>query len=246
MTKLSVNLNKVALVRNSRGGETPSLVEAARIAVEAGCSGLTLHPRADARHATLEDILALARYEPVASGRIELNVEGDAREELLTVVAKTGATQFTLVPVTPGERTSHRGWRREDGVDAARRVVDRLAPHTRVSLFIDADPGAVEWAVAAGVAAVEIYTGPWAEAYGTEAAEPLLAAIQATAETARRHGLRVHAGHDLNLQNLETLVRRIHPDEVSIGHALISEALLEGLQGITAAYERVLRQAFPA
>lgn len=243
MTKLSVNLNKVALVRNSRGGETPSLLEAARIAVEAGCSGVTLHPRADARHATLDDVLALACFEPVASGRIELNIEGDAREDLLALVVEAGVTQFTLVPVTRGERTSHRGWRREDGIDTARRVVERLAPRTRVSLFIEADEGAVERAVEAGVAAVEIYTGPWAEAYGTEAGESLLAGIQAAAELARGYGLRVHAGHDLNLRNLETLVRRIHPDEVSIGHALISDALLTGLQGITAAYERIIRQA---
>jgi pyridoxine 5-phosphate synthase len=97
MTRLSVNLNKVALVRNSRGGESPSLLEAARIAVAAGCSGLTLHPRADARHATLQDVCALARYEPVASGRIELNVEGDLRDDLLAVVSQAGAT-----PVHPG------------------------------------------------------------------------------------------------------------------------------------------------
>jgi pyridoxine 5-phosphate synthase len=245
MTKLSVNLNKVALVRNSRDGETPSLLEAARIAVEAGCSGLTLHPRADARHATLDDVLTLARYEPVASGRIELNIEGDARDELLAVVTQAGATQFTLVPVTPGERTSHRGWSREDGVDTVRRVIARLAPRTRVSLFIEAASEAVELAAEAGVAAVEVYTGPWAEAYGTEAADRLLDEIQATAEVARGHGLRVHAGHDLNLENLGALVSRIHPDEVSIGHALISEALLAGLKGITAAYGQILGRDVP-
>jgi pyridoxine 5-phosphate synthase len=165
-----------------------------------------LHPRADARHATLDDVLTLARYEPVASGRIELNIEGDARDELLAVVTQAGATQFTLVPVTPGERTSHRGWSREDGVDTVRRVIARLAPRTRVSLFIEAASEAVELAAEAGVAAVEVYTGPWAEAYGTEAADRLLDEIQATAEVARGHGLRVHAGHDLNLENLGALV----------------------------------------
>lgn len=242
MTKLSVNLNKVALLRAARGRDLPNLVEAARLAIDAGCDGLTLHPRVGEPHATLEDVRSLARLEPVADGSVELNIEGDGREALLAVVGEVKATQFTLVPADPGERTTARGWGDEDDPLVVERVVTALKPTTRVSLFIEPLAEAVELAAAAGVDVVEFHTYRYASLYGGREADEELARICRAGEKARALGLRVHAGHDLNLENLVLLVGRLQPDEVSIGHALLSEALLTGLPLLTRRYREVIRR----
>jgi pyridoxine 5-phosphate synthase len=245
LTALSVNLNKVCLVRNARGGGVPDLLEAARLVIAAGCQGLTLHPREDARHATIDDVLRLAALPDVASGAVELNVEGDPRPELMRVVREARAAQFTVVPVTPGELTTNRGWRAGDDLAALRRAVDACKGLARISLFVDA-PGegaegaeGVELAAAEGADCVELHTFDYAAAFHTPRRDQVLARFERAAARARELGLRVHAGHDLDLANLPLLVERLRPDEVSIGHALVSSAILTGLPVIVGRYAAI-------
>ncbi len=246
MTKLSINLNKVAIVRNSRGGGVPDIVEAAGIVIAAGCHGLTIHPRSDARHSTIDDIYSLAAMEAVASGRIELNIEGDLRPDLMAVVREVRPTQFTMVPVVPGEITTGRGWHSADDAAQLREAIASFAGKVRVSLFVDPAPAGVRLAAEVGAQAVELHTYEYAAAYATPRREAVLAMYEEAARAARGHGLRVHAGHDLNAENLGELVRRLRPDEVSIGHALISEALLAGLPGAAGRYLAAILGPGPA
>lgn len=228
-TTLSVNLNKVAWLRNARDIGEPDLVEAGRVAIVNGARGLTVHPRADARHITLDDVLAIADIPEIKSGSVEYNIEGDLRPELLRLAKSVRPTQFTVVPVTPGELTSRRGWRAYDDQNALEAAVSLFKGVTRVSVFSDATEASVGFAADAGVAAVEFYTGDYALAFGTPEGEKLLDKLERAADLARERGLRVHAGHDLNLVNLPPLLKRIRPDELSIGHAIIAEALFKGL-----------------
>jgi pyridoxine 5-phosphate synthase len=241
-TNLSVNLNKVALVRNSRGGGVPDIVEAARIVIDAGCDGLTVHPRADARHATLDDVRRLAAIDAVRRGAIELNIEGDLRPELVQLVAEVRPTQFTMVPVLPGEVTTTRGWHGAADQAKLAAAIAPFAGSVRISLFIDPAAAGARLAAAAGAQAVELHTYEYAQAHPTARRAEALARYEAAAREARALGLRVHAGHDLDLDNLGDLVDRIHPDEVSIGHALVTQALLTGLPGITGRYLDILRE----
>lgn len=243
-TVLSCNLNKVALLRNSRDGFGPDPLQAARICMAAGAGGLTLHPRADARHATLEDVRNFARLPEVVRGAIELNVEGDLRPDLMAVVAEVGAHQFTVVPVEPGEKTSHRGWSLRDDQAALIAAVRGFQPRTRISVFVDADPDSVELAARSGAAAVEFYTGPYAVAFGSADAGRWLDALAMAAERARTLGLRINAGHDLTPANLGALIKAVRPQEVSIGHGLISDALWIGLEASVAGYLAAIRQVW--
>lgn len=240
MTALSVNLNKVALVRNARGGGVPDVVAAARIAIAQGCAGLTVHPREDARHATLDDVRRLAEMAEVRSGAIELNVEGDLRPELMAVAREVEATQFTAVPVLPGEITTTRGWRSRSDEATLRDAVESFRGISRVSLFVDPDPEGIHLAADVGADAIELHTYEYAQAHGTPRHEEVLAGYGRAAAVARSLGLRVHAGHDLDLSNLGPFLDRIHPDEVSIGHALISRAILTGLEGVTREYVELI------
>jgi len=236
MTHLSVNLNKIALVRNARGMGIPDVVEAARMVIDQGCDGLTLHPREDARHATLDDVRRLAELPEVARGTIELNIEGDPRPELMAVVKECGATQFTVVPVIPGEITTTRGWRERRHGDLLRRTIAFFEGQTRISLFVDPEPAGIELAADVGADAIELHTFDYAQAWGTPRQEEALTPYEEAARLARGLGLRVHAGHDLDLDNLPLLLERLAPDEVSIGHALISRALMTGLPGVLGEY----------
>jgi pyridoxine 5-phosphate synthase len=233
MTRLSVNLNKVCLLRNSRVGSDPDPVAAAHMVIAAGCHGLTLHPRADARHATLDDVLAFGALEPVASGRIELNVEGDLRPELMRTAVAAGAHQFTVVPVIPGERTSSRGWRAYDDSKDLEAAVRFFAGRLRVSVFVDPTEASVRLAAAGGADAVEFYTGLYAAASHPAEAERHLADLVRATQVARELGLRVHAGHDLTVANLGPVIAGVAPEEVSIGHAIVGDALEIGLAGAT-------------
>jgi pyridoxine 5-phosphate synthase len=235
-TTLSVNLNKVALLRNSRDIGVPNLVDAARVVIDNGANGVTLHPRADARHATLDDVLAIAAIPEVKSGAIEFNIEGDLRPELLRLAKAVKATQFTVVPVTPGELTSRRGWRAYDDQNALVETVESFRGVSRVSVFCDAAEASVRLAAAAGVDAVEFYTGDYALAFGTPQGDEFLAQLEAATNLARSLKLRVHAGHDLTTENLPPLLKRIHPDELSIGHAIISESIFKGLAQVVREY----------
>jgi pyridoxine 5-phosphate synthase len=227
--KLSVNVNKVATVRNSRGGRVPSVVDAVRVCIDAGAPGITVHPRAEE--------LALLR------GRVEYNIEGDPRPELLDLVLEVRPTQCTLVPVVPGEITSQAGWRADVASGVLAAAVPRLKnAGVRVSLFVDPDVAAIEWAAGVGADRVELYTEPFARAFeqGPDVARHSFDRYVRAAQCADRLGLGVNAGHDLDLRNLTMFRELPHLDEVSIGHALISRSIFVGLRTVVREYLQVL------
>ena len=232
MAKLSVNVNKVATVRNSRGGREPSVIEAVRACIDAGAPGITVHPRADARHITTADVHEIAGELRPLKGRVEYNIEGDPRPGLVELVLAVQPDQCTLVPVKPGEITSEAGWPPGTPASVLGGIIESMhAAGIRVSLFIDPEPAAVRWARDMRADRVELYTEPFARAFerGPEAAAASFAKYAAAAQLAHELGVGVNAGHDLDLRNL-TLFRTLpHLDEVSIGHALISRALFVGL-----------------
>jgi pyridoxine 5-phosphate synthase len=241
--KLSVNVNKVATVRNSRGGTTPSVIEAVRVCIDAGAPGITVHPRADARHITEADVRDVADELAPLKGRVEFNIEGDPRPGLLELVLAVKPDQCTLVPVKPGEITSEAGWPPDTPAEALAGMVGALkAQGIRVSLFVDPEPPAIRWAKAMGADRVELYTEPFARAFerGPAAAATSFERYAVAANEAYALGLGVNAGHDLDLRNL-TLFRTLpHLDEVSIGHALISRAIFVGLGKVVKEYLDVL------
>jgi pyridoxine 5-phosphate synthase len=241
--KLSVNVNKVATVRNSRGGATPSALEAVRVCVENGAPGITVHPRADARHITTRDVGEIAAYLRPLKGRVEYNIEGDPRPDLLDLVTDVRPDQCTLVPVKPGEITSEAGWPPETPRSEIEGVIARLKDAgVRVSVFVDPTENAVRWAAAVGADRVELYTEPFARAFERDPASGRgsFETYARAAEIAHALGMGINAGHDLNLRNLELFRTLRHLDEVSIGHALISDALFVGLAQSVRNYMAVL------
>jgi pyridoxine 5-phosphate synthase len=229
---LSVNVNKVATLRNSRGGAIPSVIEAVRVCVDAGAPGITVHPRADARHITRADVIEVAALLPAFDRAVEYNIEGDPRPDLLALVSEVKPTQCTLVPVRPGELTSQAGWSSDTPREAMNAVVRSLhAQGMRVSLFVDPEEQAIRWAAEMQADRVELYTEPFARAFerGPQAAEESFAMYARAASLAASLGLGVNAGHDLDLDNLRMFRRLPHLAEVSIGHALMSHALFVGL-----------------
>ena len=241
--RLSVNVNKVATIRNSRGGTVPSVVDAVAVCVAAGSPGITVHPRADARHVTSADVREIADALAPLRGTVEYNIEGDPRPDLLELVHRVRPDQCTLVPVRPGEITSQAGWSPETSFEIAE-VVCRLRDDAiRVSLFVDPDADAVRWAASMGADRVELYTEPFARAFA-QGEEPARRSFQLYSEVATlAHELRlgVNAGHDLDLSNLVLFRSLPHLDEVSIGHALISRALFAGLDRAVRDYLAALR-----
>ena len=243
MVALSVNVNKIATVRNSRGGAIPSVLEAVEVCIAAGAPGITVHPRADARHITAGDVRAIAAL--LASNRaVDYNIEGDPRPDLLALVHEVKPTQCTLVPVLPGEITSQAGWRPDTAGGLPGVVADLRAAGIRVSLFVDAEDDAVRWAADAGADRVELYTEPFARAFeqGGAAARASFARYERAAALAHARGLGVNAGHDLDLANLVLFRTLPYLDEVSIGHALISHALFVGLAQAVREYLDVVGQ----
>jgi pyridoxine 5-phosphate synthase len=250
MITLSVNVNKVATVRNSRGGSVPSVLDAARVCVAAGAPGITVHPRADARHITSTDVRELAAFIAAvngertdAAGRVEYNIEGDPRPDLLALVHEVKPTQCTLVPVRPGEITSQAGWHPDTPPDLIVRVIaDLRRGGIRVSLFVDAEDAPIHWAADVGADRVELYTEPFARAFerGADAARVSFDTYSRAASLADSRGLGVNAGHDLDLANLVLFRDLPHLGEVSIGHALISHALFVGLERSVRDYLEVL------
>ena len=243
MVRLSVNVNKVATLRNSRGGAAPSVLDAVRVCVDAGVPGITVHPRADARHITSTDVIEVAALLRPLNGRVEFNIEGDPRRDLLALVREVKPTQCTLVPVRPGELTSQAGWSPETPREQMAGVVQSLKDEgVRVSLFVDPEEDAIRWAAEMEADRVELYTEPFARAYerGQKAAEESYAIYAHVATLANSFGLGINAGHDLDLDNLQMFRRLPHLDEVSIGHALVSHALFVGLERSVREYLDVL------
>jgi pyridoxine 5-phosphate synthase len=237
MAKLSVNVNKIATLRNSRGGDEPNLMRFVHRIVALGVDGITVHPRADRRHITPEDARAVAR-EVVA---VETNFEGDVREEFLDLVLECRPTQCTLVPVKPGEVTSNHGWEVRRWSFLLAPVIRKLKEEgIRVSLFVEAgDVESVREAAAIGADRIELYTEPYAAAFLRGEVEPELRKVMRSAEEAGRLGVGVNAGHDLTHENLPLLTGKVpNLAEVSIGHHLMSRALEVGIDQAVADYLR--------
>jgi len=242
MVRLSVNVNKVATLRNSRGGAVPSLVDAVQVCVDAGAPGITVHPRADQRHIRPGDVYEIgAALEPLRE-RVEYNIEGDPRPELVELVEKVRPHQCTLVPVRPGELTSEAGWPANTAKEALSEIIQRFHDcAVRVSVFVDPEPAAIDWAAALGADRIELYTEPYARAFerGGDALTSSLDRYRAAVERATANGLGVNAGHDLDLENLPTFLSLAGIDEVSIGHALMARAMFVGLRAVVAEYLQI-------
>jgi pyridoxine 5-phosphate synthase len=243
-TKLSVNLNKIATLRNTRAVGIPSLTHCSRLCLDAGADGLTVHPRPDRRHIRPEDVADLAelvgRYEGA-----EFNIEGNPFHGLMEYAERYRPTQCTLVPDDASQATSDHGWDLSRYGDSLRPIVVRLkALGIRVSLFMDPDPGCVRAVRELGADRVELYTEPYAAAFAAGRVASVLASFRETAAAARIVRLGVNAGHDLNLSNLAPFLEAV-PEvlEVSIGHALISDALEFGLAETVRKYLEAIRRS---
>jgi pyridoxine 5-phosphate synthase len=237
MIRLSVNVNKIALLRNARGGSIPDVVTAAKTCITAGCHGITVHPRPDARHITRQDVLDLAKMLTV-----EFNIEGYPSAEFLELVHKVRPTQATLVPDPPDVLTSNAGWDLSSGADWLREVLAGLSrAGIRTSLFMEPDPDQIKRARDLGADRIELYTGPYAAAFGTPGGNKVLAAHRDAAHLACEIGLGVNAGHDLDRVNIPAYARAVKGlQEVSIGHAIVSDALYTGLSRTVKAYLKAL------
>ena len=243
MVRLSVNVNKVATLRNSRGGRSPSVIDAVDICVAAGAPGITVHPRADRRHIMPDDVRDIARRLRETAPAVEYNIEGDPRPELLALVEEVRPTQCTLVPVVPGEITSQAGWQPGPSTERIAEVVERLhALGIRVSLFVDPVADPIQWAASVRADRVELYTEPFARAFerGVDEGRRSFARYVDAAQLAHSLGVGVNAGHDLDLSNLVLFRELPFLDEVSIGHAIISRAVFVGLATVVREYLQVL------
>jgi len=244
MTALSVNLNRVALLRNSRPLTIPSLTHAAQLVLEAGAEGITLHPRPDERHvrpADVQDIARVLQRWPA----VEYNLEGNPLHQLMQHVRAVRPHQCTFVPDAPDAATSDHGWDlARDGARLQPLIEQAHECGARVSLFVDPDPAAMEHARALGADRVELYTEPYARAHGGPGQAASLERYRLAAQAALRAGLEVNAGHDLNLDNLADFLAAVPGvREVSIGHALIADALEFGLGPTVRRYQAQIRLA---
>ncbi len=238
MTKLSVNLNKVALIRNTRTIGIPSVTNAARTCIRAGAHGITVHPRPDERHIKSSDVYELAEMLTV-----EFNIEGNPFPRFMEIVRKVKPTQCTLVPDAPGAFTSDHGWDLSEHGDRLRPIIQELKElGIRVSLFMDPDIDQIQRAKEVGTDRIELYTEPYATAFREGDVEPVFQRYAQSAQKAQEIGLGVNAGHDLNLKNLGKFCSIPGILEVSIGHALISEALEMGLFNTVKEYVKILSQ----
>ena len=248
MTVLSVNLNKVALLRNQRDLDLPNVVHTGRICLEAGAHGLTIHPRPDQRHARPRDaheLAALIREERQARPGLELNIEGNPTTEFLALVRAVKPHQCTLVPDAPDARTSDNGWDVMRNGAYLRDIITMLhEERIRVSVFMNPDVEQIGQVPETGADRIELYTEPYARAWNTSSAEVVTRQYAESARTAQALGLSVNAGHDLNLQNLGNFCRKVPGIlEVSIGHAITADALEMGWEAAVHAYLKVLQQA---
>lgn len=244
-TALSVNLNKVALLRNQRTLTIPSVVHAARLCLQAGAHGITVHPRPDQRHIRTHDVHDLAAMLKADWPNAEYNIEGNPFHNLMDLVRALRPQQATFVPDAVGQSTSDHGWDlAADGARLAPLIDECQALGVRISLFMDPQPEAMAGAAALGAERVELYTEAYARAHGTPEQAAVTARYTAAGEAARRAGLQLNAGHDLNRDNLADFLRAVPGVlEVSIGHALIADALELGLAETVRDYLRCIQRA---
>lgn len=235
-TKLSVNINKIATIRNARGGNNPDILKVAKDCETFGADGITVHPRPDERHIRRADVPALQ-----AILRTEFNIEGYPSKEFMDLVLRVRPSQVTLVPDKPDQITSNSGWDTEKEQDFLRDILNDLrTAGIRSSIFIDASPRMAEFAAQAGADRVELYTGPYAHNYARNP-EAAIAPFLETAKRVKQLGIGLNAGHDLSLENLKYFTDVISwVDEVSIGHALVCDALYLGLEKTIEAYQNCL------
>ena len=236
MTKLSVNINKIAVIRNSRGGNLPDVVRAALDIERFGADGITVHPRPDGRHIRHDDVRDLKRVLTT-----EFNIEGNPVESFIKLVEEVSPAQVTLVPDAPDALTSNAGWDTFKNRDFLTDICARFKSQgIRTSIFIDPDPKMAEGAALCGADRVELYTESFAAGFSADP-EAAAAPYVAAAEAARSCGLGLNGGHDLSLHNLQFFIEKIpFCDEVSIGHALISDALYYGLENTVQLYKRAI------
>ena len=237
MTRLSVNINKIATLRNARGGNTPNVVQVALDCETFGAEGITVHPRPDERHIRFADV-----YELRPLLKTEFNIEGYPSAEFIDLVLKVKPQQVTLVPDAPSQLTSNAGWDTRTHLNLLTEILDEFSKAgVRTSVFVDADPGMIDYAAKAGADRVELYTEPYATMY-LKSPETAVAPFLEAARVTRSLGMGLNAGHDLSLVNLNYLYKNIPwLDEVSIGHALISDALYLGLEKTIQEYKNCLR-----
>lgn len=237
LTNLSVNINKVATLRNARGENTPDVEQVAVDCEAFGADGITIHPRPDERHIRRDDVVKLR---PLV--KTEFNIEGYPTEEFMDLVLKIKPEQVTLVPDAPDSLTSSAGWDVQAHAEFLTQVVDRLREAgIRSSIFVDTNPENIRMAAKAGADRVELYTKPYADLYPTDPEKAVAPYVEAS-RTAHKVGLGVNAGHDLNLENLAYFHHHVpYLTEVSIGHALISDALYLGLSETIRRYKEALR-----
>lgn len=237
MTKLSVNINKVATLRNARGGNNPNVLQVALDCEQFGAQGITVHPRPDERHIRRQDVADLCR-----SLTTEFNIEGYPDERFINLVIEARPKQVTLVPDAPDQLTSNHGWNTKENAHFLKPIVERFQENgIRVSIFIDADPEMADYAQQIGADRVELYTEPYATGYDTDREKAIQPFVE-TAKHCREIGLGLNAGHDLSLRNLAYFHQCIPwTDEVSIGHALICDALYLGLKETIKEYLECLK-----
>ena len=237
MTRLSVNINKVATLRNARGENIPDVERFAIDCERFGAQGITVHPRPDERHITRRDVEILSK-----TVTTEFNIEGYPSQDFIDLVIKAAPTQATLVPDAPDALTSSAGWNVVENREFLREVVGRLRnAGIRVSIFVDADPDQIRAAASIGADRVELYTKPYADEFPSDP-DKAVAPFEKASEEARRLGIGLNAGHDLNLQNLKFFKQSLPLlDEVSIGHAIISDALYLGIQETIRSYLACLK-----
>jgi pyridoxine 5-phosphate synthase len=244
MTALSVNLNKVATLRNTRMLSIPSVTKAALICIKAGANGITVHPRPDERHIRANDVRELSEIVKSAK-HVEFNIEGNPFHNLMPFVREIKPDQVTFVPDSQGQLTSDHGWRFPQDLERLRPLVqEALSLGVRVSLFMDAAPDQMHFVKELGAQRVELYTEPYAAAFLTPKRQSVLQSFITTGDKASEIGLGLNAGHDLNQANLTPLLRAIPQiEEVSIGHALIADALEIGYEGAVKAYLSCIQAA---
>lgn len=242
---LSVNVNKVALLRNTRHLGIPSVTQAAQLCLEAGAQGITVHPRPDARHIRAEDVRELAELLK-AWPRAEYNIEGNPTQNLMDFIRECRPHQATFVPDSEDQFTSDHGWNLPADAERLRPMIAECKSlGVRVSLFMDPVPEAMPHVAALGAERIELYTETWASAFGTPREDEVLARFTAAARAALAQGLAINAGHDLNRDNLTRFLREVPGvAEVSIGHALVADALELGYAEAVREYQRSIQRAY--
>jgi len=240
-TLFSINFNKIALLRNSRGRDYPSVKAFAKQAVELGVGGLTLHPRPDQRHARYSDVFELKELSLEFPGT-ELNIEGYPTDKFLDIVVESKANQCTLVPDAPDQITSDHGWDVKKDGEMLKPIIKRLQSYgIRVSLFMDPDPAQIKLVKETGTDRIELYTEEYADCYYTDQCDAVLGKYKEATECANDLGMGVNAGHDLNLENLAKFMTIEGVQEVSIGHAVIVESLQMGFDNVIKQYLQIVK-----